>query len=458
MLSKNSFNSRKYFYYYLASLLSLLLIGWAKGFAHETNLPPLEPFVRLVINGLYLNLAAAFYLLVSRSAESAGDRKNRFLFFAVASLFCFLWPVFSGDLMEYLIRGRILGVYHQSPYRHVPAEFPGDLLYRYSTWKANPDSYGPIGVWLETIPALIFPHSARGMIAVEKFIFLGFMAAAIFFFSKIVEVSGLSPKPRLAALFGFSPLLIVSSLIDGHNDVVMLAFTVGAVYFLLKKRTTRLFLFLTLAFLVKYTVLLVAPILAALALGEVWKEKKIFPALFALREIFLNAAIIFIAFAPLWGGRDTFLALIRASDWFYTNTLPYAFSQLVGFFGLKADPHFVKYSFLGAFAALYAVLFCRVLRSGTDDPQKLFRTLCLVYLFFYCTITIPFGFHYLLWALPWLVLSRWPMDIFLVTLYSFTGLFSYFKRMNYLILIACAVYAAALLWRRHGHRFSARVQ
>ena len=436
--------------YYAASLLALFLIPLAKVRWHETNLPPLIPQVRLVINLLYLNLAASFFLLVRAFARKPFPRARWWILFAaVAAALCAVHPVFSGDLMEYLVRGRILGIYHQSPYRHVPAEFPGDLLYAHSTWKVNPDSYGPLGVVLETIPVLFFRDSVRGMVACEKLIFLGFMALGIYFFARMASEFDKPGSPNQSVmLFALNPLLWVSTLIDGHNDMVMLSLTLASVYFLLRGKFSRCFLFWTAAFLVKYTVLLLLPFFVISALRGEWKRARTFPWNFLIRETAINGAVIFLAFWPLWGGQGTFLALARASVWFYTNTLPYAVHRGLSLLGVASDPVWVKRGFLAGFSVLYLRWLWVHATEAEFEAFRFFRRICLVYLCFYLTITIPFGFHYLLWALPWLILSHWPAEPFLVTLYSFTGLYSYFKRMNYLILIACAIYFTALAVRR----------
>ncbi|MBI3316154.1 MAG: hypothetical protein HYZ87_04195, partial [Candidatus Omnitrophica bacterium] len=245
-----------------------------------------------------------------------------------------------------------------------------------------------------------------------------------------------------------NPLLWVSTVIDGHNDTVMLGLTIAAVYFLMRRRFSRSFLLWTAAFLVKYTVILLLPFMVITAVRREKERLGHFPWGFIAKEALLNTAVIFLAYLPLWAGPDTFLALTRASAWFYTNTLPYAIHQGLALAGLSVNPAWLKAGFLGGFFIVYAAWLWVHAHEKEQSPTILFRRFCAVYLAFYLTITIPFGFHYLLWALPWLILSHWPAERFLVTLYAFTGLFSYFKRMNYLILIAAVIYGAALLIRQ----------
>lgn len=436
------------FYYLVFSFLSLLAIQWIKIAAGEINLPPLLPQVRLGINALYLNLAAAFYLAVQQvDSKQLSDKFNWALWAVVGALLCAVPPVFSGDLMEYLMRGRMLAVYHVSPYQHVPREFSGDILYPYCIWLDNPDSYGPLWVYTQALPALLFRDWIPGMIWGLKMLLLAASAAAIYYYFKILEIFGWNDA-KLKAMFAWNPLVWVVACIDGRNDTLMLALTIVSFYFLVEKRFTRSFLFWTLAFLVKYTVLLILPFFVIYAVREEWRRRGTFPVMFLWQQALLSAALALLAFWPLWGGVGTFLALTRASVWFYTNTIPYAFHQGLGLIGLRVAPEAVKFGFLGAYGVFYALAIADALREKKFEPLRFVRRIGLVYLLFYLTIVIPFGFHYLLWALPWLILSRWPYDVFLVTLYAFAGLFSYFKRMNYLLIIAMAIYFGWLAYRR----------
>jgi len=433
-----------FYYYLLLSFAALFGIAALKSGAGETNLPPLLGTVRLGINLLYLNLAAAFFLQIKNLDE--GQLKRRFpwiMLAAVAALLCSLPPVFSGDLMEYLIRGRMLGLYHASPYQHVPREFPNDILYPYSTWLDNPDSYGPLWVYLETLPALLFPASIAGMIFSQKLILLGAAAAGIYFFAKTVDFFGWPAK--LVALLAYNPLYWVTAFVDGRNDAMMMSLSMISFYFLARKRFSAGFIFWTLAFSVKYMVLLSLPFFIIYAVREEGKRLGGFPFFFIFKQLALNLALVTALYWPLWGGADTFLALTRASAWFYTNTIPYAFHQAFLRAGLELPVPLFKYGFLAAYGFFYAWALWVSAKEREFDALRFVRRVGLVYLLFYPTIVIPFGFNYLLWALPWLVLSRWPYEDILVVLYSFAGLFSYFKRINFLLLAAATLYFG-LLW------------
>lgn len=440
------------FAYLALSFLILVVLLPVRAHFGETNLPPLKAGVRFIANLLFLNLAWAFYLTARKVGETGRIRAREWAFFWVPALvLCTMPPIFGGDLMEYLMRGRILGIYHHSPYRHVPMEFPADPFYAFCIWRKIPETYGPLWSYLEGLAALPFKASVAGTIFSQKLVLAAFMLLGIYFFKKLVSALGWNSEGSLVGLFALNPLVWISSILDGHNDVVMVALTIAAVYFLVTDRFTRAFLIFTAAFLMKYTVILILPFLIVFAVRREMARKGRFPWTFVFLQAVYNVAFMVVAFFPLWAGPEkTFEALTNTRTWFHTNTIPYAVQQALGLLGVHARPVGLKRVFLGAYGAAYLYFLYSELTDKRFNALRWVRRLCLVYLFFYLTITIPFNFHYLQWALPWLILSHWPMSEFLVTLYSFTGLFSYFKRMNYLILLACPLYFVVLRFYGSG--------
>ncbi len=429
--------------YFFISVVSLGLIGWASGTFGETNLPPLLPSVRFAALGLIANLFLSYALFVSDPGIE-DEKPSGWLWLAAAGFFlAFMRPVFSGDLMEYLIRGRMLAVYHVSPYSFTPNDFPQDLLRPYSVWTNNPDSYGPVSVYLQTLPAAFFRESVLGMIWSYKMMILAFFGGAVFFFWKITRLlQEQSGRTRLWAFFAYNPLLILMAFIDGHNDMIMMAFSVASLYFLLRKRNGVAFLFWTFGFLVKYMIFLQLPFMLLFALNNVRSERRSIAWGSVLRYGALNLFLIVVAFAPLWGGGNTFLAIFRQKGAFYTNTIPYAFHLLLGVLRFPSDPQIVKSLFLGCFGFFYAVLFYRSRRAG---PLDLFRTIALVYLAFYAALPSPVGAWYMVWAVFWIVLARWPKPLALLLIFSAVGALAFYKRPNFLAIGGAFLYLGWLL-------------
>lgn len=437
--------------YYFTSAASLGLIGWAVQHFGETNLPPLLLSVRYLTLAVVANWFLSYALFVS-DPRIETEKPRGWIWLAVIGAFLSLMhPVFSGDLMEYLIRGRMLGIYHVSPYRFIPNDFPNDLLRPYSIWVNNPDSYGPLSVYIQTLPAILFKHSITGMIWTYKMIVLGFYAVSVLFFWKIVHQLKLINAGRLWAMFAYCPLLVAMAFIDGHNDIIMMAFSVISLYFLIRRKYTPSFVFWTCGFLIKYMIILQLPFMVLYAVKQIWEDRKRFPWFFVFRQTALNVFLMGVCFAPIWGGGMTFLAILRQKDAFYTNTFPYLFYLLSDFVGVPVNTQFLKILFLGLFGVLYAhLLHCcwkKTMASWTD----FFRVVSLCYLAFYAALPSPMGAWYMVWAVFWIVLARWPKDLTLLILYSAVGVLAFYKRPSFLAAIGIGVYFFSLKIPRLHH-------
>lgn len=440
--------------YYLAATASLGLIAWAITYWGETNLPPLIPAVRYFILALFANWFLAYALIIADPKVSSESPRGWMGVAVIGVFLSFMWPVFSGDLMEYLIRGRMLAIYHVSPYKAIPVDFPNDLLRPFSIWITNPDSYGPLSVYIQTIPVMLFPNSITGMIWGYKVIILAFLYMALYFFWNIVRELRWVEGPRLWATFAYCPLLLMTAFIDGHNDIIMMAFSVGSVYFLIRQKYGWSFFFWTCGFLVKYMIFFQLPFMVLIAVRTIGAKERSFPWKFVLKMVFINCLWIVVCFAPVWGGMDTFLAILRQKGAFYTNTVPYLFYLALTWLKLPANQEIIKFLFLGSFGVFYVYLLARSGRRRPDDYLFFFRASALAYLAFYAALPSPMGFWYLSWAVFLIVLAKWPQGFALVLIYSAVGVVAFFKRINFLLALGALGYVAVLIQSRFGSQKS----
>ncbi|MBI4432114.1 MAG: polyprenol phosphomannose-dependent alpha 1,6 mannosyltransferase MptB [Candidatus Omnitrophica bacterium] len=433
--------------YYAVAVMALLLIVWAKHVAGETNLPPLKPFVRYTALAVLLNLGAAYYFLCRKVglSERGWSLKVWFLFALSAVPSLLVFPVFSGDIIEYLIRGRIWVIYGANPYIHYPAEYPQDMLYPYSAWKDYSDAYGPIFLVIKSLPALIFRDSITGMIFTMKLINLCFLALATLFVYKLAGKSRVSPV-RAAALFALCPLTVCLTAIDGQNDIIMGTWLILAVYCILREKVFVGYVFWLLAFLTKYTAILPLPMLLLYTFKIQRARQDALPVGLMVKLLLMLLGLGILIFLPFWNGAQTFGALTALQDRFYTNTIPYAVVMALGKAGLTVSENLARKVFLASYIVAYGVLWVRLALKPFISAESFFRTLALVFLLFYVSLTSPFIYNYLFWALPWIVLSRWPLDIELILIYSLAGVLSFYKRINFLLLAGVASYI--LLWMR----------
>lgn len=141
-------------------------------------------------------------------------------------------PILSSDVFGYLGYAR-LGVLHGAdPYRHHLIEAPHDPVLPYTYWRHLPTPYGPLFTlatyplaWL-SVPASVWTLKAA-MAAAGAFAVAAVAGAA--------RRMGRSPV-KAALLVGANPLLLVYGIGGGHNDLLVMALSAGAIWALAARR------------------------------------------------------------------------------------------------------------------------------------------------------------------------------------------------------------------------------
>ncbi len=416
----------------------------------DANLPPQKPYPRFWINLIFLNSLAAYALFFLPKGEKQPFLRAEWVLFVAAGIFlCLSPPIFSGDLHEYMMRGRILGVYHQNPYL-TPGEYPNDPFWPLSTWTRLvklPENYGPLWASIQWIVPTIFGQSYLASIFFFKFFLMAFLIGAVFIFSRIARLVSPNNCIWMLPFFALNPNLINQFLIDGHNDIVMIFLSLCAFYLLLKGRYYWAVAAATLAVLVKFTTIILLP-----AMGIYYCRKHLPLSAGAwvwavVRSAAVFGAITFLFYLPFWVGPQTvsyFSAV--GSGWFYTNSVPYAFYAFLERLHFSVSPEVVRSFFIYFFIInCLAALTWLALRK-TPTAKDLCRAVSWMFLAMYLGNSMPFYGHHLLWAFPFLILAEFPAPLLWNLLYTSVGLFFYFKRPSFLLLIGLAVYGAYLLW------------
>ena len=411
----------------------------------ETNLPPLLPASRAVVNGIFLLMVGGYIWVIACQDKSPLSNGVWAVFLAVAVLLCAMPPVFSGDAYEYLMRGRIFGVYHLNPYAHASGEFSRDLFYPFSIWHHLPENYGPSWVLLQWIAPTFFGHSVPLALAAHKGLLLVFFVLSGILFHKINRHVSPGNEEWLTRLYLLNPNLWVHHLVDGHNDIVMIFWMLLAVYAILKQRWLAGMALAAVAVLVKFSSAVLLPVLGLMSLRACSRSpvRRICTAFGQILIVFFTFAVFY---APFWIGRDTWRYFLIFKDWFYSNSIPYAVHMALGKMGWVIEPSVVA-GFFRYFFMANSVLAVAWLAARKDLLSRdAFRATSWIFGAMYVSYAIPFYGHHLNWAIPFFILGEFPARRVGLCLFSFAGLFAYFKRLSFLFLMASAIYAAWLIY------------
>jgi alpha-1,6-mannosyltransferase len=320
-------------------------------------------------------------------------------------------------MFDYIMHGRILGVYGGNPFVQVGASFPQDPFLPYTAWRDTPSAYGPL--WVLPTGA-IAALAGNGVVAnVLAFKLLGgvFLAASVAVVGAILR--RVAPDRALAGvlLLAWNPLVLYETLGHGHNDIAMAFWILAAVWALVSRRYTLSILALVAGALTKFVPVLLIPAAGLIALRDLpdrrarWR----FLVLAGVSAILLAG----LAYAPFWHGVET-LGVGRRGG-LYTASLPaFAFVLLSRPLGEGVAAWAVSTTAAGltALFALWQAVRARQDRSWWSFPQAAFNIL-MFYLLLTC---LWFQQWYAVWPLGLAALLPAGRGAFLGVLFSFTVL------------------------------------
>ncbi|HJT57403.1 MAG TPA: hypothetical protein VJ761_12965 [Ktedonobacteraceae bacterium] len=181
--------------------------------------------------------------------------------------------VLAHDIEAYAGYSRLLAVYHANPYFVTLSAFPRDPVTPTDVWAAVPSAYGPIWMVICAVLGWLLKQPTPEAYVIGCRVFaLAMHLLNIWLVSRTLYIMGRSPRIRALRmlLYGWSPLVLLESAQNGHDDVFMLTFVLLGILLLARanQRGELLhargylapILAFTLAALVKYPIL---PVLAA---------------------------------------------------------------------------------------------------------------------------------------------------------------------------------------------------
>lgn len=223
----------------------------------------------VVLFGLYVRV-----LTLVRQGKM-GERQLLTIVGITVVILVFSYPAaFSYDFFNYMFTAKSVLVYHKNPYLILPQQFaPVDPWLNFMRWTHLPSAYTPLWIGL-TLPAYLtgFGFFLTIMWSIKALVAF-FHIATVVGIGKIL--GKVEPKTRLLgmAIFALNPLIIIENLVSSHNDVVMMAFAVWAIYFLLEKKHLSAWLTWALSVAAKLMTLVLAPILFLAGRGNIkWRE------------------------------------------------------------------------------------------------------------------------------------------------------------------------------------------
>ncbi len=225
--------------------------------AFGTSVPDLH------VAGAVAVLAVMFacYVLAVRAADGLSARAVLMTIVGLHALVLLAPPLFSTDIFSYQAYARMGAIYGANPYVHGPSVIQLDPLYSFigSKWVTTPTAYGPV---FTTISYLLAPLSIAASALAYKAIATVASFAVIALVWHAARLRGLD-QVKAIVLVGLNPLLVVYGVGGGHNDLLMLAAVMAAVYAMLRYRERSAGMLTMLGVGIKLTAIIYLPFLIA---------------------------------------------------------------------------------------------------------------------------------------------------------------------------------------------------
>lgn len=349
----------------------VLLLGWLRPLSfrrHQANPPDGAPMVTLLgrTRDGALDFAVPALLLIGLYAASVwlANRTQGRLAVALALGASLLFaatlvPMFPGgtqDIFHNVADGRLFWRYGENPTLVPPAAYPEDAFFPHLFGYTDLTSaYGPLWYLLSGLPVTVAGDGLVANLVAQKVLMSLFLVAT----AALVTGASAPLRPGPAVIVGWCPLLLWEFAGNGHNDSIMVFFAAAAVVAAWRGWWVWVFPLLALSALVKFTTVLLGPVLL------VWLSRRGMPWRTLTLSLGLAAALVVTTYLPFWAGRDTFRVLDRPGMTFILSPA----TLLQGTLGSWLATDTADRLTYGVTGAGFVVLYVLALRCAWQEPE-----------------------------------------------------------------------------------------
>ena len=428
--------------------LAIPFINYMRNTMEDFNYPPANISIRHITVVIFTLLFIAYWFFIKTQDEYPQRTISQTYFrsaFLLGIFLCAIYPIFSIDLYEYIIRGRIMSIYNANPYTTAPSAYPNDIYYNVIFWKYQPMIYGPVWAYIVgLITAITGENIFFTQFTVKLSIFFFHLMTALLLY-RIAKDLRLERPTTVFEAYLLNPYILIMALVDGHMDTIMIFFLMASILALFDRKFRIAFLFLALSFLTKYLTLILIPFYLIYMFYATADRRRFVKEVFSCMAVMAGAVMLF--YAPLWEGASIFAGLQVVRTGFDTNTFPYLLYKLVSAVAPGISRDLMRYISYGMFTVLYLFSFVYFLKVK-EKRQGLLNTILILFSGYIILSSFQLGAWYMVWIIPFILLSRLPYKYLLAGLISFASLILFWKRVSFLIIIALSIYVIALVTRR----------
>ncbi len=209
-------------------------------------------------------LFGCFYFYIKNADKFKGSLKKIIILVILVTILSYPGAL-TFDIFNYIITAKVAFFYQENPYIIYPIEFINDpnLLF---TRAANKTAlYGPFWILVSAIPYF----AGLGNFVLTLFSFKIFIA--LFYVATVYLINKLDKNAVI--FFALNPLVIIETLVSGHNDIAMIFFALSAFCLFFKKRYGLSTLTFMASIFIKFATLFLVPIFIAMAKDRIVGKK-----------------------------------------------------------------------------------------------------------------------------------------------------------------------------------------
>jgi len=276
-----------------------------------------ENYNKIISTSIYLILfvtAMGIYLKILKEKDVFKNIKEIIKYVAIVGIiFLVMLPWTTSDIFYYMGVGELDAKYGQNPYYTTIAEYyeknqesiNDEILEQgaNNVWASTTVVYGPIAQTIFKLCSLISFKNIDLCLFIFKTLNLIIHLSNCYLMYRITE------KKIFPILYGLNPFILIEFIANVHNDILIIFFVLLALYFIIKKKNILVsILFLALGTGIKYSTVLLLPIIVLYYLRD---EQKIWKKILKCVEYgILFLIILVLEYIPYIDDINVFLAML----------------------------------------------------------------------------------------------------------------------------------------------------
>lgn len=345
-------------------------------------------------------LICGAYIAAYRASAQLADARSMLLVLGAALLFgiilIWVYPIGAADIYDYLFRARLWSVYDYNPHTVAPIQASDDPWYAYVVWVWFASPYGPLWTYLSFALAQLGGNSLLLNLLFFKLLPILCSLISAWFIDDLLRARDMGSTLRGVLLFAWNPLLLFESVVNGHNDIVMMTFVLGALWLYHRRRFTLAVTACLLAALIKIAALVALPVVFVAAMKNIRAGTRPAPTpwRFALATLAVCAAVTILFYVPFWQGLSTLDGLWALNNRFTASLAAIMKLSLESFWGASAAEALTR----NFFGLMFLVLYVYLLFTAPTDEHTLHYHLFKVFALFLLLPTLWFQPWYIVWV------------------------------------------------------------